>query len=515
MCPPACWCSCSASKPDGSAPSVRTRTTPSTSARCRSTTHGSARSPGTGARRGRRPSGRSGTISAPMLRAAPGSSARRSTRRVAIFGRALRSITRISPFISSSTCASSTNRLCASSARRCVRRRVRWRAPMPGVGGRMARPSRGRGPINSDDFTGFSLILIVVGLCILGWAGWQVWHAQISRIALLAAHYEMQAIGVVTDRFQPADIAVQHAHAERVQFGQLVRLYRNIGQELVYPDMALVLALAAFCFLRAGNARFARTFDLEKLMAEQAIHSRSTAAFVGRRLKLSKLRTGDPRPADAALHVDEGVARYATSEKGGFDEAAARREFMPQVGGRWTDARAASPAVRSMLAVFALQGVQRRDEAARLLGLLSGGLPRGKADGGAGPEEPLAFDPKTLRLADRVLATGEVSAWAFEVMDQHHFATPGLMSVLNQARLRSGVLAPAQFAFLKLVDRRLWYALHALGFESDALIAHPHPSMRVEAIGAGAHWAAERAVGVPIPTPEFDSALAAIRTKAS
>jgi intracellular multiplication protein IcmP len=37
--------------------------------------------------------------------------------------------------------------------------------------------------------------------------------------------------------------------------------------------------------------------------------------------------------------------------------------------------------------------------------------------------------------------------------------------------------------------------------------------MRVEAIGAGAHWAAERAVGVPIPTPEFDSAIAAIRPK--
>ena len=87
------------------------------------------------------------------------------------------------------------------------------------------------------------------------------------------------------------------------------------------------------------------------------------------------------------------------------------------------------------------------------------------------------------------------------------------MSVLNEARLRSGVLAPAQFAFLKLVDRPLWYALHALGFESDALVSHPHPSFRVEAIGAGAHWAAERAAGVPIPTAEFGSAIAAIRPK--
>ncbi len=141
------------------------------------------------------------------------------------------------------------------------------------------------------------------------------------------------------------------------------------------------------------------------------------------------------------------------------------------------------------------------------------GCRRVKAGSGAGPEEPLAFDLQTVALADRVLTTVEVAAWAVDVMEKHHFTTPGLMSVLNQARLRSGVLAPAQFAFLKLVDRRLWYALHALGFESDALIAHPHPSMRVEAIGAGAHWAAERAVGVPIPTPEFDEAIAAIRPK--
>jgi len=36
----------------------------------------------------------------------------------------------------------------------------------------------------------------------------------------------------------------------------------------------------------------------------------------------------------------------------------------------------------------------------------------------------------------------------------------------------------------------------------------------VEALGAGAHWAAERTVGVPIPTPIFDQAIAAIRAKA-
>ena len=377
----------------------------------------------------------------------------------------------------------------------------------------MARSPRAPGAIGSDDYTGFSLILIGVGLAILGWAAWKMWHAEISGGALIVAHREMQAIAWVSDRFAQADIGVERADPARVQFDQLVRLYRNIGTEFLYPAMALVLGLAGLCFFRAGNARFTRAFDLEKLMAEQAKTSRGIAAFVGRRLTLSSVRAGDPRPADPALHVSEWIARYAERD-GRFDEARARRELVRQLGGEWKGRGAASRTARCMLAVFALHGAGRREEAAGLLGLLSEGLPVDKADGGAGPAEPLAFDPKTLALADRVLAEARVSVWALDVMDAHHFTTPGLMSVLNAARLKSGVLAPAQFAFLKLVDRGLWYALHALGFEQDGLIAHPHPSQRIEAIGASAHWAAERAVGAPLPTPEFDAAIAAIRPKA-
>jgi intracellular multiplication protein IcmP len=376
----------------------------------------------------------------------------------------------------------------------------------------VVRSPRAGGAIGSDDYTGFSLILICVGLGILGWASWKLWHAQISTVALVVAHWEMQAIAFFSDRFSQADVGVQRANPAVVQFNDLVRLYRNIGTEFLYPAMALVLAVGTLCFRRAGNSRFTRAFDLDRLMAEQARTSRSTAAFVRRGLKLSGIRAGDPRPADPALHASEWIARYATRD-GRFDEASARRELIHQLGTEWRSRADAPPALRCMLAVFALHGVQRREEAARLLGLLSEGLPVAGGDGGDGPAAPLAFDPKTLAIVDRALAELSVAAWALEIMDAHHFTTPGLMSVLNAARLRSGVLAPAQFAFLKLVDRRLWYALHALGFEADGPLAHPHPSQRVEAIGARAHWAAELAIGAPLPTPEFDAAIAAIRIR--
>jgi len=110
-----------------------------------------------------------------------------------------------------------------------------------------------------------------------------------------------------------------------------------------------------------------------------------------------------------------------------------------------------------------------------------------------------------------VLEDAEIAQPALKTMSQHFFATPGLMSALGEARLFGGVLAPAQFAFLKLVDRRLWYALHSLGFEVEGPKAHPHPSQRVEAIGARDHWAAEHLAGRPIVVPTIDRAIAAIR----
>ena len=243
----------------------------------------------------------------------------------------------------------------------------------------MARSPRAPGAIGSDDYTGFSLILICVGLAILGWTAWKLWHAEISAGALLVAHREMQAIAWVSDRFSQADIGVQRADPAGVQFNDLVRLYRNIGTEFLYPAMALVLGLAALSFFRAGNARFTRAFDLDKLMAEQAKTSRSTAAFVGRNLTLSGVRAGDPRPADPALHVSEWIAKYAQRD-GRFHEASARRELVRQLGAEWKGRSSASPTVRCMLAAFALHGAERRDEAARLLGLLSEGLPVDKTD---------------------------------------------------------------------------------------------------------------------------------------
>jgi intracellular multiplication protein IcmP len=100
-----------------------------------------------------------------------------------------------------------------------------------------------------------------------------------------------------------------------------------------------------------------------------------------------------------------------------------------------------------------------------------------------------------------------VACQALAIAGRHAYATTALMSILNIARCEAGVLAPAQFAWLKLVDRPLWYALHSLGYEPEGTGRYLHPNPRVEAAGARDHWAAERASAVRSRSPAWDRSV--------
>ena len=73
------------------------------------------------------------------------------------------------------------------------------------------------------------------------------------------------------------------------------------------------------------------------------------------------------------------------------------------------------------------------------------------------------------------------------------------MRLLDEAR-RGGVLPPALFTWLKGVDRPLWYALTSLGRRAPF----------VEALGACAHYAAERRMGSALSGPAVEGAVEAL-----
>ncbi len=371
-------------------------------------------------------------------------------------------------------------------------------------------------PAGGDGGAVLALAVIMFGLGFGGWMLWQEQHALVSRVVMQIYYEEIQFIHLFTNRFDLAGRQLLGTDPARVTIDQLIRLGRETGRFFLIPAIGVVLTAALVCLRFAGSARYCRSFTLESLMREQARSFRGAAAFSERRLGLVEVREGEPRPADAALSVGEWVLRWATGEKGEFDEQRARDELIRQLGGHWCGVKQAAPQVNCMLWVIALHMARRRAEALGFLGKLSESLRgAGRKEAPEGPMSSLCFPGALAEIAEYFLRTTEEGRRVGAIMTRHGFVVPGLMSALVEARCESGVLAPAQFAFLKLVDRRLWYVLHSLGSPADALNPAAHPNPCVEAIGARDHWAVECVGQGPVLTPSIDRAVAAIAVAGS
>ncbi|USQ74630.1 hypothetical protein NF552_25875 (plasmid) [Roseomonas mucosa] len=365
---------------------------------------------------------------------------------------------------------------------------------------------------SNDDYAVISLAIVVIGLAFGAYQLWIHYHAEIAWGVFQLQHWKMQIIARLTSDYAEQDARMMAAHPENATIWQLLTLLTSVGHFFRIPAALLMLALAVLCYVRAAPSRYCRKFDLEGLRREQAHFFRAACATLGRTLRLKGIDKGDPLPADPALRADEWIERYATGTKGSLDEGAAKQALLRQLGPSWRGIDKAAPHVRVVFAAFALHLVQRREEAFDLLGDIAEALPRNPKDGAAGPATALAFPAALVREADRVLEDPAVRDPALKIADRHAYTTTALMSVLNEARRRSGVLPPASFNGLKLVDRSLWYALHSLGFPGDGPGQNTHPNPRVEALGARDHWAAERAARRPLLTPTMQQALAAVRT---
>ena len=346
------------------------------------------------------------------------------------------------------------------------------------------------------------LALAILGVAVLGFSVelWWLLHARISGAILAWKHAELRLIGHFTDYYAALDANVVKANPATVTGAAIWRLFTYVGQAVQWPAAGLLGAFALLVLVRAPSRRFRRKLDLDTLPYAQSALHRYATAFVGRRQDLVAPRIeGGPRPSDVALHAPEWIRAHAWDPKRGYRADWARRELACQLGPPWTGVEHAAPHVRSLFAGFALHAARHREDAARFLGELAEALPRTKGD--AIPELPGTL----VAQADLILRDPALAGPCAEVAGWHAFQSTAMLGVLAHARKRAGVMAPAQFNWLKLVDRRLWYALHSLGM----------PNPYVEARGARDHHAAECLIGEPIHAPSIDRAALGLQAEAA
>lgn len=83
------------------------------------------------------------------------------------------------------------------------------------------------------------------------------------------------------------------------------------------------------------------------------------------------------------------------------------------------------------------------------------------------------------------------------ICSKHAYANPGAFALLDKARARGGVLASADFGYIKQLDRTLWYTLSNCG----------RRRFFIEAAGAVAHFFAERVTENPLVDANVENAL--------
>ena len=210
---------------------------------------------------------------------------------------------------------------------------------------------------------------------------------------------------------------------------------------------------------------------------------------------------GSPVPAELplfaeALGPEEWLAyNQIPVPDGTVDEAAAFKAFSRQLGKRWRGAKHLAPYQQILLAACCLKASRKRDDSDKIMGRLALCWTHDKG-------LQLSKDKSLVRHARKILANKDISYHTLKLCNQHAWETTALLRGLATAREEGGVLAPAQFIWLRGHNRELWYPMNNLGRKSH----------HIEAIGAMAHFYTERRAQRPIPKPKVEEAVQSIVT---
>ncbi len=268
---------------------------------------------------------------------------------------------------------------------------------------------------------------------------------------------------------------------------------------LQIPFMVIIFLIGLWGLRKGPGTVFRRKLNLDGLIGVQAKVFTYITPFVKFNPSTQPVRPpGAPVPSQLplfseALGPEEWLAyNQIPIPDGKIDEDAAYIAFAKQLGGRWQGWMKLAPYKQVLLAGFCLKAARKRKDSDDLLGRLAicwegtNGL-------------NLTKDPKLVAEARKVLKS-DAAKKTLALCNMHAFETTAFLRALQAARQEGGVLAPAQFTWLRGHNRTLWYPMNNLGRQA----------FHMEALGALCHFKAEKMTQRPIPKPKVSDAVQSI-----
>lgn len=292
-----------------------------------------------------------------------------------------------------------------------------------------------------------------------------------------------------TDELVRMKYTMLSAVPSKVQFDQFSAINAVMGDWVRWPTAALLLIMAMVAYFRHATIRFRQRYNMQTLLHLESENWPQIKPVLSLNLVNEDLDKGAWAMAKMPLHYcKENKILYLKKKEGKdiwiVDKGPAARLFALQLGPLWKDLFNLPIHIKAMIVVCVARAERQRDIANKFLSQIAGSAASGKLDFTGINEQLLKYQNSKLLQ------------W---LRPRHAYVRTMMASLLEIARA-DGVLATAEFLWLKPVDRKLWYTLNSVGRQTSV----------IEVSGVFAHWKAEKTLGRAMTTPMVKEAVKAL-----
>lgn len=335
---------------------------------------------------------------------------------------------------------------------------------------------------------------------------------------------------------------MNEVHPVSLKFSNIMAQYKFVGGYMRWPICALLLFLGLKAMRGLSvKEKFCNRYNIQKLLEHNINAFPAIAPIVYRDVLSEPLDEGPWRTARqpiqfavehdllyykdsgktverSALLNDAGLANINSDilKKDNNTKIALRTEklrdiFIEQLGMSCPLLQEMEDYQRGVAAVFLAFGHGERERAQKLLDQMNLSfeeeqiqkIVKFKKLPPFFSNQEVHFDYKLdIPDADKIIAEYKNSEKVLKVFSEHGAYLTTFLHGLKVFADKKGVLPPAQFLWLKTVDRTLWYTLHQIGGRTSW----------AEASGPWNHYMAEDVIGQAINEPEIDNAVKAFKS---
>ena len=328
---------------------------------------------------------------------------------------------------------------------------------------------------------------------------WYVFHSQIVWFFLKVKYAEMAVVSLFLSGTVPLTQAIGQLKASHLPMANLMHIMTLVGSYIRYPLCLILLMLATILFCFQPTLRFKKAYSMKTLLEQEKVNWPQVMPVSGLNLVKQSIDTGvwsmglspmqfakkyrllyEERDMSGKIIIGEMRNRI----KVGVLRAEAYQVFSLQLGSYWRNVESLPAHIKALFAIFSCRINRDQVSAKMLLDNASLSFSSGKMD---------------FSSVDSILTKYKNTLLVKQVIDRHAFILTVMASMLEAAR-QDGVLATADFLWLKAVDRPLWFMLNSVGRQTPLS----------EVSGPFGHWLAEKKLGNRINAPMVDEAVKAL-----